>query len=51
MQSFPNAKSIISEVQIYYNIQVSWSSCGDLLELFDGLEINWVEACYWMIMS
>jgi hypothetical protein len=24
---------------------------GDSLELFDSLQIIWVEACYWMIMS
>jgi hypothetical protein len=28
-----------------YNIQVQESSCGDLLESYDGLQFIWVEAC------
>jgi hypothetical protein len=47
---YPNAKSKWVKSKCY-NIQVSWSSCGDLLKLYDGLQINWVEACYWIIMS
>ncbi len=25
--------------------------CGDLLDIFDGLQIFKLKACYWMIMS
>jgi hypothetical protein len=30
----------VSEVHMFYNIQVSYLSCGDLLELFGGLQIS-----------
>ena len=32
----------------YYNIQVSFSSCDDLLEIFDGLQIYLSWILFWM---
>ena len=39
----------VNEVQSAFDIQVKLSSCGNSLDIFNGLENFWDESYYWMI--